>query len=173
MGAKWQDVGDIRFHPHPPSARGQALTLPRRGFTGVCNENNHACCWDFTPIPAFPRQGGRSLRRGFSAVPATFGNELYRRCSNTYPSQPIKGEGKSMNLTLPRRGFTGVCNENNRACCWDFTPIPAFPRQGGRSLWLGFSAVPATFGNELYMRCSNTYPSQPVEGEGRFITPSP
>ena len=30
----------------------------------------------------------------------------------------------------------------------------------------GFSVVPAILGNELFMSCSNTYPCQPVEGEG-------
>ena len=65
---------------------------------------------------------------------------------------------------FPHQGFTGVCIENRRACGWDFTPIPAFPLDGGRSLRLGFSAIPAIFSNELYMRCSNTCPLSSHQG---------
>ena len=124
------------------------------------------------PSPVSTRAGSNTRLRGHRLFPRQgftgVGIESYR--AGGWDFTPIPAPAFARGRLFSRRGFTGVCIENKRACGWDFTPIPAFPRQGGRSLRLGFSAIPAIFSNELYMRCSNTYPCQPVEGEGVFCT---
>ena len=71
---------DRRFHVHPLSSQGQALIFPHQRLRGVCIENKRICGWDFTPILAFPHQGGRDFAYIF-----TWHGVLFRMVSRGAP----------------------------------------------------------------------------------------
>ena len=67
---------------------------------------------DFTPIPTFPRQGGRSFNPSLTLP--------QREGDFAYPCQPIKGEGTNCLMPIHVRDTTkGIelrRTENARAC---------------------------------------------------------
>ena len=92
------------------------------------------------------RAGGRLFDR-------VFGKPL-RRKPNIDVQDRQDGDCQFQSQSPP--SFTGVGIENNRACGWDFTPILAFPRQGGRD-WLAegsgvFVVFPADSAEQVFAR---------------------
>ena len=113
-GESCVSVIEKHFYPHPPFPRGQALTFPHRGFTGVGNENNRACGRDFTPIPRLHGAGSNTRLRGHRLFPLDggrdFGSVIIAALGIYIPLSAYRG-GRDLRKFLEYCDFPGASHQ--------------------------------------------------------------